>query len=453
MTPHHPATPAEHRRIWGWFFFDWASQPYNTLIVTFIFGPYIAGLIGDGGRAQMLWAGGIAAAGAAVALLSPLLGAIADAGGRRRRWLWAFSALYVAGSAGLWWAAPPALNLPLTLTLFALGLVGMEFATTFTNAWLPELAPRARIGRISGSGWAFGYLGGFVALALVLVFLAERPETGLTLAGLPPAFGLDPAAREGTRAVGPLTALWYLVFMLPFFLWVPDPPAPPGAGRGALRQGLRELGRSLRRLPARRSLAAFLLSSMLYRDALNAIYGIGGVYAAGVLGWGAVQAGAFGIVAILSGALFTWLGGKADAALGARPVIAGCIWLLIAVVALIAGTSRGAVLGFAVAEGSRLPDLVFLAVGALIGAAGGTLQAASRTLMVVQAEPGRMTEGFGLYALSGKATSFLAPALIAGATWASGSQQIGILPLIALFLGGLVLLLWVEPAPTEALRP
>ena len=92
------------RRIWGWFFFDWASQPYNTLLITFIFAPYVQELVGDGSRAQAAWGFGIAAAGAVIALLAPVLGALADGGGRRMRWIWGFSALYVLGSSMLWFA-------------------------------------------------------------------------------------------------------------------------------------------------------------------------------------------------------------------------------------------------------------------------------------------------------------------------------------------------------------
>ncbi|HBT01334.1 MAG TPA: MFS transporter [Citreicella sp.] len=431
------------RRIWGWFFFDWASQPYNTLLITFIFAPYVQELVGDGSRAQAAWGFGIAAAGAVIALLAPVLGALADGGGRRMRWIWGFSALYVLGSSMLWFAAPGDFHLLPVLAFFALGLIGMEFATIFTNAMLPDLGPRHEIGRISGNGWAFGYLGGLIALAVMLGFFAESAATGRTFLGLPPAFGLDPAQREGTRIVGPLTAVWYAVFMIPFFLWVRDPrrePAPPGV----LRRALADLGRTLRALPQQRSLAAYLASSMFYRDALNGMYAFGGIYAAGVLGWSVVDTGVFGIVAIIAGAVFTWIGGHADSRFGPKPVIAGAILVLTAVALGVVLVDRQSVLGLPVAAGSRLPDLAFYAFGALIGAAGGVLQAASRSMMVRQADPRRMTEAFGLYALSGKATSFLAPLLIGVTTALSGSQRIGVTPIIGLFLLGLVLLAWVK---------
>ena len=431
------------RRIWGWFFFDWASQPYSTLLLTFIFAPYINQILGDGTAAQTAWGLGIGAAGVAIALLAPALGAIADTSGTRMRWIVAFSVLYVVGASGTWLARPDDPNLLLVLALFGLGLIGMEFATIFTNSMLPDLGPREDIGRISGDGWAFGYAGGLIALLLVLAFLAEA-EGGLTYLGLAPVFGLDPATGEGTRAVGPFTAVWYVVFMLPFFAWVRD-PRPAARAPGAVRRALSDLRRTLIRVPRQRSLAAYLASSMLYRDALNGMYAFGGLYAAGVLGWTVGDTGIFGILAIVAGGVFAWLGGRADAAYGPKPVITVSIVVLIAVAVTVVFVSRTSVLGLAVTPGSRLPDIVFYAVGAAIGAAGGALQTASRTMMVRQADPDRMTEAFGLYALAGKATSFVAPLSIGAVTWATGSQQAGILPLIVLFLGGLFLLTWVKP--------
>ena len=437
-------TPISTRkRIWGWFFFDWASQPYNTLLITFIFAPYVKELIGDGSTAQSAWGFGIGAAGIVIALLAPILGAMADLSGNRLRWIWFFSLLYVVGAAGLWMAAPGDFNLLLTLFLFAIGMIGMEFATIFTNSMLPDLGPREEIGRISGNGWAFGYVGGLLALVIMLGFFAESATTGKTFFGLAPALGLDPAAREGTRFVGPLTAIWYAVFMIPFFLWVRD-PAPRKAPKGAVPAALRDVARTVRSLPGRPSLFAFLFSSMFYRDALNGMYVFGGIYAAGVLNWTVVDTGVFGILAIISGAIFAWVGGRIDQKFGPKPVITGCI-LLLALVALgIIFVSPDAVFGMPVAPGSSLPDIVFYIFGAIIGAAGGVIQSASRTMMVRQADPDRMTEAFGLYALTGKATSFLAPLAIGAATMISGSQQTGVSPLIVLFLLGLVLLRWVK---------
>ncbi|MBA3911523.1 MAG: MFS transporter, partial [Rhodobacter sp.] len=296
---------------------------------------------------------------------------------------------------------------------------------------------------ISGSGFAFGYLGGLLALVLMLLFFAEGAVSGLTLLGTEPLFGLDPEAREGTRAVGPFVAIWYVVFMIPFFLWVKEPKTdarPLHVGRAIA--SLRDLLRSLR---FRTSLAAYLASSLFYRDALNALYGFGGVYASGVLGWSIIDIGIFGIVGAVTAMVAAFIGGRADRRYGPKPVIIASIVVLIFVSTIIVGMTRESLWGLAMDPASRLPDQIFFACGALIGAAGGSLQAASRTMMARHTSPDRATEAFGLFALSGKVASFMAPALIALATTASGSQRIGIAPLILLFLIGLFLLSWVKP--------
>jgi MFS transporter, UMF1 family len=445
------------KRIWGWYFFDWASQPYNTLLLTFVFGPYFAEIargyyMGAGldeeaakAAAQAYWGWGLAIASFAIAVLAPILGAIADGTGRRMVWVWVFSAFYVLGAWGLWWAAPGGEGdiLFWAVASFGLGFIGMEFATIFTNALMPSLGDHDDLGAISGSGFAFGYLGGLLALVLMLLFLAENADSGLTLLGRDPLFGLDPEAREGTRAVGPFAALWYMVFMVPFFVWVKEPrthaqPLHIGRALGSLRD-------TLASLRYRRSLSAYLASSLFYRDALNALYGFGGVYASGVLGWSILQIGTFGIVGAISAMVASWIGGRADRRFGPKPVIAVCIVVLIFVCAVIVGMDRESVWGIAMDPASGRPDQIFFGCGALIGAAGGALQAASRTMMVRHATPDTATQAFGLFALSGKVASFMSPALIALVTTWSGSQRIGISPLIVLFLAGLVLLIWVKP--------
>ncbi len=448
------------KRIWGWFFFDWASQPYNTLLLTFIFGPYFAevgkahylaqGLAPDaaGAAAQAYWGAALTVSGLFIAILAPILGAVADSSGRRMVWIWTFSVVYVAGSWGLWWLLPDGHALFWPIVLFAIGLIGMEFATIFTNALLPDLGAHEEIGGISGSGFAFGYVGGVVSLIVMLTLLAESGASGKTLIGISPLFGLDPALREGTRSVGPFVALWYVVFMVPFFLWVKEPRV--NRARVSLAAALADLWQLLQSLTSRKSLSAYLASSMFYRDALNGLYGFGGFYASGVLDWSIIQIGIFGIVAAIAAAVISWVGGRADRRFGPKPVIITCILILIAVCSVVIGMTRSQIFGIPLAPGSALPDQIFYLCGALIGGAGGALQSASRTMMVRHTTPERATEAFGLYALSGKATSFIAPGLITAMSVVTGSQQLGVTPLVALFLLGLVLLIYVKPQGDRA---
>jgi len=447
------AQRAAQRRIYGWWAFDWASQPYFTLCLTFIFGPYFAAVATESfmaqglseqvadAQAQSLWSLGQTASGLLIAVCAPVLGAFADNTGRRMPWIVLFSTFYVIGAASLWFMLPDGSFLVGALIAFGIGLIGAEFTTIFTNSMLPELGDDSAIGRLSGTGFAWGYVGGVLALFIMLIFFAEG-ESGTTFVGFDPALGLDPEAREGTRFVGPFTAIWYAVFMIPFFLWVREPRRP--ATHPSFKAALRDLVKTVKGLPKRVSLFAYLGSSMFYRDALNALYGFGGTYAVLVLNWSITQVGIFGIIGAVTSAVATWIGGKIDSALGPKPVIIGAILTLIVVCAVVLGMTRESLWGIALAEGSSVPDITFYICGAIIGGAGGVLQSASRSMMCRHAPPARPTEAFGLYALSGKATAFIGPALIGLTTWVTQSARLGMAPLIALFVIGLVLLIWVR---------
>ncbi|MBB5721088.1 UMF1 family MFS transporter [Loktanella ponticola] len=448
-------TISPRKRILGWMSFDWASQPYYTLGLTFIFGPYFAAVaaqyfmgegldeVAAGASAQSTWAFGQTIAGLVIAFTAPFLGAFADNTGRKMPWIIGFSALYVIGAWSLWYLTPDSSSLMLFLILFYVGFIAAESALNFVNAYLPSMGTPDDVGRISGTGASVGYWGGLVALIFMLLFLAEDATTGKTLIGLDPLFGLDPSTREGTRAVGPFMAIWFAVFMIPFFLWVRDDPKDAGAVP-KMSKVWGDLKTTLRNVAQRKSTASFLLGSMFYRDALNALYAFGGVYATLVLGWGTIWLGVFGIISVITAAVFTYVGGRFDAKLGPKPVIIFCIIALTIVSSFIVGMSRTQVFGIALAADSMVPDIIFFTCGSVIGGAGGAIYAASRSMMVRHTNPERPTEAFGLFALSGKATAFMAPALIGIFTALTDNVQLGFLPVIFLFLLGLLLLSWVN---------
>ena len=383
-------------------------------------------------------------------VFAPILGAIADSTGRRLVWVWFFSALYVVSAWALWYAAPGGEIGTLRWALFFFGVcfLSMEFATIFTNALMPSLVEGDGMGRLSGNGFAFGYLGGLIALFIMLLFFAEGATSGKTFIGLDPVLGLDPEAREGTRAVGPFSALWYLVFMIPFFLWVKEPKT--GFGRFELGGVFASIVEFVRGLFYRRSLAAYLGSSLFYRDALNGLYAFGGIYASNVLGWEVTQIGIFGIVGGATAVFTSWAAGKMDSKRGPKPVIIGSIVVLILVCTVVVGMDREQVWGIPLDSASSTPDIIFFICGALIGGAGGPLQAASRTMLLRHSTPDKVTEAFGMFALSGKVASFMTPLLIGLFTHFSQSARIGIAPVILLFIIALVLLLWVNPRGERA---
>lgn len=449
------------KRIWGWMAFDWATQPFYTLGLAFIFGPFFAEIasqyfLGTGltqaaanAQAQSTWAFGQTVAGLIIAFSAPFLGAYADAAGRKVPWIALFSILYIVATWSLWYIDLNGANLTIMLVVFYIGFISAESALNFINAILPSLGNDKEVGRISGSGAAFGYWGGLLSLAIMLALFAEGASTGKTMIGLSPVLGLDAEAREGTRAVGPFMAIWYVVFIIPFFLYVRDDPALASPSP-RLKEVWGDLKTTLIGVSKRRSLGAFLLGGMFYRDALNALYAFGGVYAALVLGWpiqdgfNPFSLGVFGVVSATAAAVFTYVGGRLDSRFGPKPVITGAILFLTTVCLIIVGMSRTHMFGMPLAQGSTLPDVIFFICGVIIGGAGGALYAASRSLMVRHTTPDTAAQSFGLFALSGKATAFLAPFLIGVFTAISGNVQIGFVPVIILFLLGLVMLAWVN---------
>src|SRR6202140_3647747 len=432
----------------SWIFFDWAAQPYFTLITTFVFAPYFATHVAsDPASGQALWVLAPAASGLLIALMSPVLGAIADASGRRKPWIAAFGALLVIGSCLMWFGKPGDVSvIPPLLLAYGIATVGVEFATVFNNAMMPSLVPPDKIGRLSGTGWATGYVGGILSLILVLGFLAASPETGHTLFGFTPWFGLDPVTHQGDRITGPLTGIWFIVFVLPMFLLTPDYPAKRRLGE-ALREGLIDLRQTLGELPQRRSLAAFLLANMIYTDGLVSLFAFGGIYAAGTFGWPTIQIGRFGIILGIARTFGARLGGKLDDKLGPKRVIAGSMLILLLAIIAILLVDRDSILFVKVAApvpGGALfaapAERAYLLLGCLIGAAGGPLQAASRTLLIRMAPKDRIAQFFGLFALTGKVTSFVGPLLIGIVTAVADSQKAGMAVLVLFFVAGLVLL-------------
>jgi len=447
------------KRVRGWMMFDWATQPFYTLGLTFIFGPYFASVASDtflnsgideataDASAQTIWSWGQAVAGLFVAVFGILAGAYADSTGKRMPWLWAASIIFVICTWMLWFMVPDGSAIWSSLIIFSIAFVAAEFALVFTNSVLPSLGGRKEVGKISGNGAALGYTGGILSLFIMLFFFFD--DGGKTFIGLEPGFGLlDPENREGTRAVGPLISIWFIIFMVPYFMWVKEDTKPNQ--QGGFSKSMSELKASMLGMLKRPSLFSFMGAQMFYRDALNGLYAFGGVYAVLVLDWDLTQLGIFGIIGGISAALVTWISGKYDRKLGPKPVIYFHVWVLIFVSFCIIGMSRTSFYGIALPVGSNLPDIIFYICGAAIGGSGGGIYAASRSMMVRHTNKARPTEAFGLFALAGKATAFLAPLLIGIFTYLLNDARLGFSPVIGLFILGMFLLRWVHPDGDQA---
>ena len=333
-----PAVP--RRGIIGWMFFDWAAQPFFTVITTFVFGPYIVSrMVDDPDQGQTMWSFGLAAAGLVIALLSPVLGSIADNTGPRKPWIGFFAVLKIAALCLMWFAAPGS-DILWVLGLFIIATVAAEFSIVFNDSMMPSLISKEQVGRISNIAWGLGYLGGMLVLVIILGFFASNPDTGLTILGQKPALGLDPKLAEGDRASAPLSALWYLVFIIPMFLFTPDLKGRKPLGP-AISQGLTALKSTFGEVRQRAGIFRFLIARMIYQDGVTALLALGGTFAAGMFGWITIELGIFGIilnvVAIFGCMVAAWM----DARMGSKSVVLISILFLIAATVGIISTGPG----------------------------------------------------------------------------------------------------------------
>ncbi|MCA0245941.1 MAG: MFS transporter [Proteobacteria bacterium] len=433
----------------SWALFDWANQPFFTIITTFIFAPYFANvLVGDPVKGQSAWAFTQSTSGILIALMSPFLGAMADAGGRRKPYIFAFQLLLAAGCAGLWWAYPgrPDLIMPISWAVIA-ATVGAEMSIVFNNAQLPNIVRPQRMGWLSGFGWGLGYCGGLISLFIVLA--VSMPSMFGLASGDQPLFGLDTETHELERLVGPASALWLAIFVLPMFLFTPD---SAGARRQSLwvaaKQGGASLLTTVRKLRHFRNALTYLIAFMLYNDGLAAIIAFGGVYAAATFGWSTVTLGIFGIILTVFAIPGAFLGGRLDDMIGSKRTVQLAIAGVIVATLGIVGVTADRVFYVIPAEPldparglfGSLQEKTLMGFALILGFCMGPMQAASRTMIGRIAPEGMTGEFYGLFALSGRATAWMAPLAIGIVTAASGSTRIGMACVLAFLVLGFILL-------------
>ncbi len=415
------APGAERPALIAWCLYDWANSAFPAVIVTFVFAAYFAKAVAvDEITGTSQWAYAMSASALAVALAGPILGAVADRTGRRKPWVLACTVLCVTATGLLWFARPETEAVLWALMFAAIANFAFETSMVFYNAMLPALSPRAMIGRWSGWGWGLGYVGGLVCLVVALVVLV-RPET--------PPFGLDADAAEPVRATTLLVAGWFALFSLPFFLFTPDAPASGLTLGRAVREGLATLIRTVREIGRYRQIALFLLAKMIYIDGLNTLFSVGGIYAAVTFGMDFTDILVFGIAMNVTAGIGAFGFGWIDDRIGPKRTI---------LISLVAMTVLGAAL--LVVESRTLFWVFALPLGLFFGPA----QSASRSLMARLAPPELRTEMFGLYALSGKATAFVGPALFGWVTAIAASQRAGLATVLVFFLLGMAVLSFVR---------
>ncbi|MBM3513480.1 MAG: MFS transporter [Alphaproteobacteria bacterium] len=417
---------AGNRAIAAWCLYDFANSGYVTVVVTFVFATYFAQAVAPNPETGTAWWGTAQAMSAIlIALASPIFGAIADQTGPRKPWILAFALATVFATAALWGVTPDPSAALFALVMVVIANVGFEVAQVFYNAMLPRVAGTAALGRVSGWAWGVGYLGGLLCLVVALFGFVQAD---------PPPFGLDAAVAEPVRATSLLVAVWVAVFAIPLFLWVPD-----DAGRGLLwsvaaGQGLAALWRTLKTARAQPNLMRFLIARMIYNDGINTLFAFGGIYAAGTFGMTiaeVIQLGiALNVTAGLGAAGFGWLDDK----IGSRRTV---VFSLVAIMIL------GTVVLLA-------PDRTTFWISTLaLSTFFGPVQASSRTLMARLAPVSQRNEMFGLFAVTGKAISFLGPLTVGWITLATGSQRWGLATLMVFFAVGLWLLRSVRDSVPE----
>ncbi|MDQ6437113.1 MFS transporter [Mesorhizobium sp. LHD-90] len=445
------------RGIWGWMLFDWAAQPFFTVVTTFIFGPYfVSHMAGDSALGLAAWGWGVAAAGLAIAILSPMLGSIADQTGRKKPWIMFFAAIQIVCLTMLWYAAPGS-SLVEVLFFFCLATVAAEFSIVFNDSMMPRLVSKEDTGRISNIAWGLGYLGGMIALIFVVTMLAASPETGKTIVGLPPLFGLDPAQGEDARATGPLAALWYFVFILPMLFFTPDGARGMALGP-AIRTGLSELKATFVEARQRFGIVRFLVARMIYQDGVNALLALGGAFAAKMFGWTVTEFGIYGIILNVIAIFGCFAASRLDTAFGSKwVVIVSLIVLTLATIGIVStgpGFTLFGLVDLSTADSGGMfgtaAEKAYIAYGLLIGIAFGPVQASSRSYLARSVTPEEAGRYFGIYALAGRATSFAAPFLVATVAAVTGSEPAGMAMILLFLVGGLLILL---RTPYPADRP
>ncbi|TPW77689.1 MFS transporter [Schumannella soli] len=431
------------KQVASWALWDWATQPFNSVITTFVFTVYltsslflpkdVAALdendpIREAATADLTsnlgWA--VAIAGLLIALLAPVLGQRSDAAGRRKLWLGISTVLLVLCMFAMFFTTASASWFWYGAALVAIGSVFSEIAGVNYNAMLVQVSTPKTIGRISGLGWGLGYLGGIVALGIVVVM----QQSGWF--GIPTGEGLN------IRLIAVGCGVWAILFSIPLFLNVPEAPPAPERERVSFFGSYVVLARDIRRIwRETRPTFWFLLASAVYRDGLAGVFTFGAIIAARIFGFSDTEVIVFGIAANLIAGVSTIAVGRLDDRFGARAVILGALIGLVAV-GLIVFLARDA------------GTTVFWIFGLILCMFVGPAQAASRSFLARVTPAGREGEIFGLYATTGRAASFLSPALWALFIGLFGATAWGILGIVIVLLAGLVLMLFVKvPQPAK----
>jgi len=418
-----PLTVSERRRVWSWALCDWANSAFATVVMAGFFPVFFKQFWASDltPTDSTFWLGAVnSLASLLVVLTAPLLGALADRLGAKRRFLIAFTALGVLASGALHWLGQG--QWELALLWYLLGLLGFSGSNLFYDALLVEVTAPARYERVSSFGYALGYLGGGLLFA-VNVVMTQQPHW----------FGLaDAAAAVRWSFLG--VAIWWALFTVPVMLWVPERPGNAVGWGAAVRAAVVELATTLRQIRRLPQTFLLLIAYWLYIDGVDTIvrmavdYGLALGFAAGHLMGALLLAQFVGFPAAL---LFGWLGARWGAKRGILLAIG--VYLPIVVAAALLRTA---------AE--------FYLLAAAIGLVQGGIQSLSRALFAHLTPARHSAEFFGFFNMVGKFAAVLGPALVAITAALTDDPRWSLLPVVALFLFGGALLWRVDPVAGRA---
>ena len=400
------------REVWAWSMYDFANSGYTTVVITAVFSAYFVGAVaGKAPWATFAWTTALSISYAAVLLTAPFVGAWADARAAKKPLLLAATAGCVLFTAGLWFAAPGAVALAIGLVV----LSNFFFATgeNLIAAFLPELADSEAMGRVSGWGWSFGYLGGIVSLTASLAYIQWAQAHGQSAAQFVPATML-------------ITAAIFALAATPTFLFLRERAAPQATGGKPWARVIDTLHHAARFRDLRRFLACLLV----YQAGIQAVIALAAIYAQEAMGFTTAQTIMLVLVVNFTAAAGAFAFGFLQDRIGHVRAIALTLagWI--------------AMVGFAwFAEGAAL----FWVAANLAGLCMGSSQAAGRALVGYLAPPARLGEFFGLWGLAVKAASILGPMTYGAVTWLfGGNHRLAMLAVGAYFVAGLLLLAGID---------
>jgi len=389
------------KEVLAWSFYDFANQPFTTIIVTFIYSAFFVKVIAPNPQiGTAMWANAIAVTAIIVAVLSPILGAIADNGGYRKFFLISFTAICSLFSVLLYF--PEAGDVFWALTLFIIANIAFEMGTVFCNSYLPDLSNQKNSGSISGFAWGLGFVGGLLALFLVfLLFDVNNPVE--------------------IRKINVLVGIWFAVFSIPTFLFLKDRKKEK-LTKKHISDSFATIRKTFNSITYYKQISQFLIARLFFNDGLITIF-----YAVGTINFTFEEVMLLGIVLNSCAGFGSFLFGYLEDKIGVKKVIN------ISLVVLIIAT----LLAY-IAPETNSPKEIFWLAGVLIGLMVGPNQSCSRSLMAQLAPKEKQNEFFGFFALTGKATSFLGP-LLFGIITTYYSQQMALWVVIILFVVGLLL--------------